>query len=178
MGVTLSSVLSVVLHQLYFFHGHRTGMHLRIATTGCVYRKASVSVVCRGIHGTCNKLGLLVRQSDLRFILIIISCQSLVMCSGQYSRHVLKAQLSFHNVELNVERRFLSGFTVSTFKHHTDWPVHSRSTLKDGVVQWAYISKWVVLQTQNGRRIEWLSKVLLEPNQKSIELSISRKWEQ
>ncbi|XP_020629411.1 multidrug resistance-associated protein 4-like isoform X2 [Orbicella faveolata] len=40
MGVTLSSMLSVVLHQLYFFNGHRTGMHLRIATTGCVYRKA------------------------------------------------------------------------------------------------------------------------------------------
>ncbi|XP_078379983.1 ATP-binding cassette sub-family C member 4-like [Oculina patagonica] len=40
MGVTLASVLSVVLHQLYFFNGHRTGMHLRIATTGCVYRKA------------------------------------------------------------------------------------------------------------------------------------------
>jgi len=45
MGVTLSSVLSVVLHQLYFFNGHRTGMHLRIATTGCVYRKASVIII-------------------------------------------------------------------------------------------------------------------------------------
>ena len=42
MGVTLSSMLSIILHQLYFFHGHRTGMHIRIATTGCVYRKASV----------------------------------------------------------------------------------------------------------------------------------------
>ena len=58
MGVTLSSMLSVVLHQLYFFNGHRTGMHLRIATTGCVYRKASVSVVCRGIYRTFNKLSL------------------------------------------------------------------------------------------------------------------------
>jgi len=47
MGVTLSSMLSVVLHQLYFFNGHRTGMHLRIATTGCVYRKASVIIIFR-----------------------------------------------------------------------------------------------------------------------------------
>ena len=63
MGVTLSSMLSVVLHQLYFFNGHRTGMHLRIATTGCVYRKASARVVFRRIDTfrTFNKLGLLVR---------------------------------------------------------------------------------------------------------------------
>lgn len=46
VGVTLASMLSVVLHQLYFFHGHRTGMHIRIATTGCVYRKASVFQSC------------------------------------------------------------------------------------------------------------------------------------
>ena len=43
-GLTLSSMLSVVLHQLYFFYGHRTGMHMRIATTGCIYRKASVDM--------------------------------------------------------------------------------------------------------------------------------------
>ena len=44
VGVTLTSTLSVVLHQLYFFSGHRAGMHMRIATTGCVYRKASINL--------------------------------------------------------------------------------------------------------------------------------------
>ena len=44
MGITLAAILSVILHQLYFFHGHRTGMHIRIATNGCVYRK--VSAMC------------------------------------------------------------------------------------------------------------------------------------
>lgn len=50
MGITLVSMLSVILHQLYFFHGHRTGMHLRIASTGCVYRKASLCSVVLHIY--------------------------------------------------------------------------------------------------------------------------------
>ncbi|XP_022796167.1 multidrug resistance-associated protein 4-like isoform X2 [Stylophora pistillata] len=40
MAVTVASTLSVILHQLDFFNGHRAGMHLRIATTGCVFRKS------------------------------------------------------------------------------------------------------------------------------------------
>lgn len=44
VAVTVASTLSVILHQLYFFNGHRAGMHLRIATTGCVYRKAIASL--------------------------------------------------------------------------------------------------------------------------------------
>ncbi|CAH3158723.1 unnamed protein product [Pocillopora meandrina] len=38
VAVTVASTLSVILHQLYFFNGHRAGMHLRIATTGCSLR--------------------------------------------------------------------------------------------------------------------------------------------
>ncbi|RMX56477.1 hypothetical protein pdam_00014934, partial [Pocillopora damicornis] len=38
VAVTVASTLSVILHQLYFFNGHRAGMHLRIATTGCTLR--------------------------------------------------------------------------------------------------------------------------------------------
>ena len=46
VGVTLTSLLSVMLHQVYFFNGHRTGMKLRIAAVGCIYRKASTLHYC------------------------------------------------------------------------------------------------------------------------------------
>lgn len=41
MGLMIVSLLSVLFHQLYFFSAHRTGMRLRIAATGVIYRKVS-----------------------------------------------------------------------------------------------------------------------------------------
>ena len=87
MGVTLSSMLSVVLHQLYFFNGHRTGMHLRIATTGCVYRKASVSVICRGA------IGILLAQLSLPF-------QNTKWITNQENKMCLQFFLSSNNMFL------------------------------------------------------------------------------
>ncbi|CAH3029808.1 unnamed protein product [Porites evermanni] len=52
-GLTLSSMLSIVLHQLYFFYGHRTGMHMRIATTGCIYRKV-LRLASQGLYSSVS----------------------------------------------------------------------------------------------------------------------------
>ena len=68
----------------------------------------------------------------------------------------INVQLSFHNVELDVERKLLNSYIQASYR-----PVRGRSTLKDGVVQWVHISKKVVLWTQNSRKIDNLAKVLL-----------------
>ena len=101
-----------------------------------------------------------------------ISPQNSVTCNGEYRRPFIKAQPSFHDVEVD------GGYVeyLSTLKHTDPHTVRGRSTQKDGVCN--EHTKRVVPRTQNSKRIKWFSgfsEGLLGSYQKSNEFSVNRK---
>ena len=43
-GITMTALISVIIHQHYFFDVRRMGMQLRVAVIGLIYRKVIVIV--------------------------------------------------------------------------------------------------------------------------------------
>ena len=62
-----------------------------------------------------------------------ISPQNSVTCNGEYRRPIIKAQPSFHDVEVDGGRHILANSVIlSTLKHTDPHNVRVRSTQKDG----------------------------------------------
>jgi len=66
----------------------------------------------------------------------------------------------------------------SMFKHTDPHTIRVRSTLKDGVVNERIFRYWSFHKLKVVKEANDLAKVLLEPNQKSNELSMNRKYGQ
>ena len=79
--------------------------------------------------------------------------QSSVTCIGQYRRHVIKAQPSFHRCRptmsnsmpkgKDISSMFTNGAIFSTFKHWDPHIVKGRSRLKHGIVNKCIFRYWL-----------------------------------
>ena len=105
-----------------------------------------------------------------------ISPQNSVTCNGEYRRPFIKAQPSFHDVEVDI---LTNGVIFSMLKHTDPHTVRGRSTQKETGVCNEHIFRNGSFRelkiAKESNNLADLAKVLTESYQKSNEFSVNRK---